>query len=158
MASQEIEREFIPALREGIEIVKMILFMKIRDKAEADYPGEDRGYYGMLAGATVNHLFGTPNPEERFMTFARENQGRVDEILGDVPAEMESLCIPLTDAIRMQFLCDHQEGIEDGSGEVLKRAKDYGILLEERNAPLPKQFMNLVYTVGKAYGLVRDQG
>ncbi len=158
MTSEQIDRDFIPALREGVEIVKMIFFMKIRDKAEATYPGEDRGYYGMLAGATVNHLFGTPNPEQRFMNFAKDNHERVVSMLQDVPADMESLRIPLTDALRIQFLCDHQEGLEDGSGEILKQAKELGILLEDRAVPLPKQFMNLVYTVGKAYGLVKDQG
>jgi len=156
--AEQLDREFIPALREGVEIVKMIFFMKVREKAEADYPAEDRGYFGMLAGAVVNDFFGTPNPEQRFSTFAAANRERIDKILAEVPEDMESMCIPLTDALRVQFLCDHQEGLEDGSGHVLKRAKELGILLEERGVPLPKQFMNLVYQIGKAHGLVRDQG
>ncbi len=156
--TEQVEREFIPALREGVEIVKMIFFMKVREKAEAYYPAEDRGYFGMLAGAVVNDFFGTPNPEQRFRDFAEQNRERIDRMLADVPVHMESLCIPLTDALRVQFLCDHQEGLEDGSGEVLKKAKQRGILLEERGVPLPRQFMNLVYHIGKSYGLVKDQG
>ncbi len=155
---EQLDREFIPALREGVEIVKMIFFMKVRDRAEADYPEEDRGYFGMLAGAVVNDFFGTPNPEQRFRVFAEDNRERIDKILSDVPEQMESMCIPLTDALRVQFLCDHQEGLEDGSGHILKRAKETGILLEDRSVPLPRQFMNLVYQIGKAHGLVRDQG
>ncbi len=156
--TEQVEREFIPALREGVEIVKMIFFMKVRDRAETRYPDEDRGYFGMLAGAVVNDFFGTPNPEPRFRDFAEQNRERIDKMLADVPVHMEPLRIPLTDALRVQFLCDHQEGLEDGSGAILKRARELGILIEDRSVPLPRQFMNLVYQVGKAHGLVRDQG
>ncbi len=156
--NEPLDRDFIPALREGVEIVKMIFFMKIRDRAEASYPDEDRGYFGMLAGAVVNDFFGTPNPEPRFKAFASDNRERIDSMLCEVPEQMESMCIPLTDALRVQFLCDHQEGLEDGSGHILKRARDKGILIEERSVPLPKQFMNLAYQIGKAHGIVRDQG
>ncbi len=155
--TEKLDRDFIPALREGVEIVKMIFFMKVREEAEASYPGEDRGYLGMLAGAVVNDFFGTPNPEKRFSEFAETNRKRIETLLQQVPARMESLRIPLTDALRVQFLCDHQEGLEDGSGLILKKARENGILMEERDVPLPKHFMNLVYQLGKAHGLVRDQ-
>lgn len=155
--SEKLDRDFIPALREGVEIIKMIFFMQIRDRAAVDYPSEDRGYLGMLAGAVVNDFFGTANPEKRFMDFVADNSARIDRMLEEVPRSMESLRIPLTDALRIQFLCDHQDGLEDGSGHILKRASEKGILVEDRNVPLPRTFMNLAYKLGRAHGLVRDQ-
>ncbi len=152
-----VEREFIPALREGVEIVKMIFFMKVREYADKQFPQEDRGYSSMLAGAVINEFFGTQNPHARFLQFAEANRERIDSILKSVPEEMESMRIPLTDALRVQFLCDHQEGLEDGSGIILKKAKEHGILIEDRSVPLPRPFMNLVYRIGKANGLIKDQ-
>ncbi len=155
--ADKVEREFIPALREGVEIVKMLFFMKVRDYADKNFPEEDRGYGSLLAGAVINEFFGTPNPDGRFVQFAEANRERIESILKSVPEEMESMRIPLTDALRVQFLCDHQEGLEDGSGTILKKAREYGILIEERSVPLPRPFMNLVYRIGKANGLIRDQ-
>jgi hypothetical protein len=43
---------------------------------------------------------------------------------------------------------------EKENEEILARAREYGILIEERDVPLPKGFMELVYRVGKSYGLV----
>ena len=66
--------------------------------------------------------------------------------------EFDRLRIPLTDALRIQFLCDSQEGF--GNEEMLKCAKDLGILIVDRGVPLPKNFMNLVRKVGQSYGLI----
>lgn len=155
--TEELDRNFIPTLREGVEIIKMIFFMQVRDRAAVAYPSEDRGYFSMLAGAVVNDFFGTVNQEKRFMDFTAENRARIDRMLQEVPGGMEPMCIPLTDALRVQFLCDHQEGLEDGSGHILTRAKENGILIDDRSIPLPRTFMNLAYQLGRKYGLVRDQ-
>jgi len=111
----------------------------------------------MLAGAMMNDLFCTPNPQEKFRIFAEENDNRIRQELENVPRELENLCILLTDALRMHFLCNHQEGIEGNNEEFLKKARDYGILIESRDVPLPKGFMELVYRVGKANGLIVEQ-
>jgi hypothetical protein len=152
-----MDREFIQALREGVDVVRMIFFVRMRDHLRERYPEKDKKFTQMLAGAILNELFGTRNPEKAFSDFADENIGLIRKELKEVPENFEDLLIPLTDALRMHFLCNHQEGLPDYSLNVLARARDYGILLEDRNAPLPKGFMELVYRVGKAYGLVREQ-
>ena len=155
--NNQIDREFIQALREGIDIVRMIFFVRMRDHLLKNFPEQGRKFSQMLAGAILNELFGTQNPDRIFADFARENAALIEQELKNVPKNFEDLVIPLTDALRMHFLCNHQENMPDYSLSVLAKAKDYGILLEERNAPLPKGFMELVYRVGKAYGLVEEQ-
>ena len=60
-------------------------------------------------------------------------------------------------ALRIHFLCNYQEGVDDDRATVLARARDLGVLIEERDVPLPKGFMELVYRVGKAHGLIQEQ-
>ncbi len=155
--NNQMDREFIQALREGVDVVRMIFFVRMRDHLLENFPEQSRKFSQMLAGAILNELFGTQNPDRLFADFASENAALIDRELKNVPKNFEDLVIPLTDALRMHFLCNHQENMPDYSLSVLAKAKDYGILLEERNAPLPKGFMELVYRVGKAYGLVVEQ-
>ncbi len=152
-----MDRKFVQALREGVDVVRMIFFVRMRDHLLASYPEKDRKFSQMLAGAILNELFGTENPEKIFSDFAENNAGLIQRELKAVPENFEDLLIPLTDALRMHFLCNHYEGLPDYSLGVLARARDYGILLEDRSVPLPKGFMELVYRVGKAYGLVVPQ-
>lgn len=155
--SDQMERRFIPSLREGIDVVKMIFFQDLKQKFTRKYPGQGNGYPAMLAGAVMNDLFCTPNPQERFRFFAEENRALIADELQKVAEESPELRLLLTDALRMHFLCNHQEGIEDGNEEMLKKAKACGILLEERDVPLPKGFMALVSKVGKAKGIIAEQ-
>ena len=159
MADQEnkIERSFIPSLREGVDVVRMIFFKKMKDHFAENSPGKEPQFYGMLAGAVMNELFGTPNTEEKFMTFVAENKEQIDEELAALATNFEDLRIPLTDALRIHYLCNYQEGIDGDEAAVLARARDIGVLMEERDVPLPKGFMELVYRVGKAYGLIKEQ-
>lgn len=59
----------------------------------------------------------------------------------------------MTDALRVQFLCDTLEGID--SDPVLKRARDLGILIVNREVPLPRTFMDLVRRLGVAHNLLQ---
>ncbi len=154
---KQMDREFIQTLREGIDIVRMVFFIRMRDHLMGNHPERGKKFSQMLAGAILNELFGIQNPEKEFAAFASKNASLIQEELRNVPKNFEDLLIPLTDALRMHFLCNHQDGMPDYSLAVLAKAKDYGILLEERNAPLPKGFMEMVYRVGKAYGLVVEQ-
>ncbi len=153
----EIDRKFIPSLREGVDMVKMIFFKKLKENLQIKFPEKESAYSGMLAGAMMNELFGTPNPQGKFTAFAELNKDIIQLELGKVVEEYSDLCILLTDALRMHFLCNHQEGIVDNNEEILAKARDYKILLEERDVPLPKGFMELIYTVGKAHGLIAKQ-
>ncbi len=155
--TDKMDREFIQAIREGIDIVRMVFFVRMRDHILEHYTGNSREWCQMLTGAILNELFGTRNPEPRFVSFAQEHSSLIEKELRAVPENFGDLLIPITDALRMHFLCNHQENMPDYSLSVLARAKDYGILLEERNVPLPKGFMEMVYRIGKAYGLVVEQ-
>jgi hypothetical protein len=60
--------------------------------------------------------------------------------------------IPLSDGLRVLFLCDSMEGID--SSPVLVRADELGILLHDRPVPLPKNFLELVRRLGKSFNLL----
>ncbi len=153
------DREFLPSLREGIDLVRMIFFKELKVYLGKTYADAEESYAGMLAGAIMNELFGTPNPQEKFADFAEENKQTIANELSKVNSNFPDLCIVITDALRIHFLCNHQEEIGDDSEneKILARAKEYGILLSERDVPLPKGFMELVYRVGKAHGLIVEQ-
>ncbi len=150
----EIERKFIPSLREGIDMVRIIFFKRMKEYLAPKYQDEDPSYGSMLAAAVMNELFAMPNLEERFVDFALENKERINHEMLQVPEVCDDLLILLTDALRMHFLCNHQEGLEDNGEEMLKRASQWGILQEDRDVPLPKGFMELVHRVGTAQGLL----
>ncbi len=148
----EAENKLVPVLRGGVEVIKMIFFKKLKDTLSKDYPDKDNKYISRLSAAILNELFGTPNPNEPFVSFARENRRRIDAELRAVPIKFKEMRIPLTDALRIQFLCDSMEGID--SKDVLENAKDLGILMVEREVPLPKNFMNLVRRLGSAFQVI----
>jgi hypothetical protein len=147
-----VEQKLIPTLREGVEIIKMIFFKKLKEYLSRKYPDSDQVYIGKLSGAILNDLFGNPNPEEAFASFARTNKDRIETELGNISSEMEEMRIPLTDALRIQFLCDHQEGM-DSTG-VLTRAREHGVLLIDRDIPMPAKFMDLVRRLGGAFDII----
>jgi len=65
---------------------------------------------------------------------------------------LPQLCLYITDALRVQTLCDKQEGIEDPG--VLQTAESLGMLVKDRNIPLPSAFMTLVRGLGEQYQLI----
>lgn len=148
----QYESQLLPILREGVDIIKMILFKNLRDMLSRKYPDRDPRYIGRLSGAVINDLFGVPNPDPSFVEFVRENKERIEDIIGGMATELGSMRIPLTDALRVQFLCDHQEGIDSSS--ILQRAKEANLLLLDREIPFPAKFMSLVRKLGGAYDLI----
>ena len=102
------------------------------------------GYHGI-----INGLFGTPNREEPFLSFAKAHAALIDEEIGRLAAEYPEMRIPITDALRVQFLCDSREGCD--SEAVLARARDLGILILDREVPLPDHFMTLARRLGEAH-------
>jgi hypothetical protein len=147
-----VDQKLIPALREGVEVVKMILFRELKPYLSEKYADRGADFAGKLSGAVINELFGTPNPAETFAAFADEHQGVIRDELAQLSAQFEKLRIPLTDALRMQFLCDSQENID--SIATLSRADQLGILITEREIPLPATFMNLIRTLGSRFDLL----
>lgn len=148
----EYENKLVPILREGVDVIKMIFFKKLKNRFSEKYSDRDGAYINMLAGAIINEIFGTPNSEEPFATFLSRNQARIAKELNAVANDLPELRLPLTDALRVQFLCDHQEGMD--SSAMLARAKELGILLVERDAPMPGQFIGLVRKLGGSFELL----
>ncbi|MDH4320793.1 MAG: hypothetical protein OEV73_04765 [Desulfobulbaceae bacterium] len=151
-APKEFDSKLLPILREAVEVVRMILFKELKEHLAATYP-ERRMDAGRLAAAVLNDLFGVVNPDPVYATFMAENRAILDQALADLPTRLPKLLIPLTDALRMQFLCDSREGLDESTA-FLVRAKERGLLLEARELPLPHHFLELVRRLGAAYGLV----
>lgn len=139
-------------MREGVEVVKMIFFKEMKEHLVRNNSGHDVAYYGRVAGAVVNELFEVPNTQESFAAFVRENQEIISAALVSVSRELSNLRIPLTDGLRMQFLCDSMEGNENRA--VLERAEELGVLLVDRDLPMPHHFMELVRRLGSSYDLL----
>jgi hypothetical protein len=152
---REFESKLLPIMREGVEIIKMILFTELRDSIGQRHSSAPSAYAGRLAGAVINELFGTPNLQPEFVAFAAENKESIEVELQNLADRCEKLRIPLTDALRVQFLCDSLEGID--STAILNSARDRGLLLVDRETPLPKSFLNLVRRLGAAYGLLAGE-
>lgn len=148
----EIQGRLIPVLREGVDIVKMVLFKELKSHLAKAYPSREPGFGARLSAAMLNDLFGVENLMEPFAGFKREHQALITEELRAIPRRFGELRIPLTDALRVQFLCDSREGID--SEAVLVRANELGILMIDRDIPLPRFFMNLVRRLGVAHKIL----
>lgn len=144
--------QLLLSLREAVGLVQMILFKEIRARLEKQQAGLEKTEISMLAGSITNEVFGTPNPEPRFTTFRDNNWGIIEQELLGLKESLGFLCRHLTDALRIQTLCDSQEG-EDSSATLLKAAQ-YGYLMEEREIPLPSSFMTITRELGKEHGLI----
>ena len=150
----EPKSKLLPVLRDAVSIIKMVLFKELKTHLKQKYPQEDATGISQLSGAVVNELFGTPNTSAKFVQFAEENERRIKSELDTLSVNFEHLKIPLTDALRVQFLCDSLEGID--SGPALKNAESYSILMVERDVPLPKTFMAMVRRVGAAHNILQS--
>jgi len=143
--------ELIVVLREGVSVVQMVLFKELRILFAEKHQDKDITYRSMLAGAIINKLFGMENPEEKFQEFNTKNRGVIEQELLSLPEQVPQLQTNITDALRVQTLCDTQEG-EDAT-HVLQQAEELGILIKDRELPLPSTFMTLVRMLGEKNGL-----
>ncbi|HEU20261.1 MAG TPA: hypothetical protein ENO00_12955 [Deltaproteobacteria bacterium] len=153
---EKSENKLIPILRQGIAVIQMILFKRIREHLVQSYPERDKGDINKLSGAIVNDLFGTTNMEEPFATFVNENKECIEEQIKKIPQELSGLMIPLTDALRVTVICDRQDGIDNSS--ILQRAHDRKLLLVSREVPLPGRFINLVRELGDRCDILLQPG
>lgn len=151
----QFESKLIPIMREGVEVIKMVFFKKLKAYLSQKYTGREASYINKLSGAIINDLFGTPNPAEPLATFVKENKACIAEEMNHLATELEGMRIPLTDALRVQFLCDNQEGID--SSRILARAQELHILLVDREVPLPRHFLDMARKLGSAFGFLVPQ-
>ena len=147
-----VEGKLVPILREGVEIVKLIFFKELQNHVAGLFPDEDRGYHNRLTGAVINRCFGVENPDPAIRAFVEQESARIDEVMAGVGSGLENLRIPLTDALRITVLCDYQEGRD--TSELLARARDAGLLIADRDMPMPHTFIELVRRIGQAYGVL----
>ncbi len=148
----EKKSQLVRSLREGVSLVQMVLYKEVRTKLMSKRPDLDRMHLTMLAGAITNEVFGTQNPQEKFVRFRQENWGTIEQELLNIKEEQAPLRELLTDALRIQTLCDHQEGGD--SAAILLRAKELDFLMEERDIPLPSSFMTAVRELGEQHNLL----
>ena len=100
----------------------------------------------------MNDLFGTPAQDQDSVEFAKKNSEVIEKELWKLADYVPEMLPFLTDTLRMQTLCDHEEGIN--SMPTLLRARALGILQEERTLPMPSTFMLSVRQLGSKYGLL----
>ena len=144
--------QLIPVLREGIALVQMVFFKEMRAHMIKNYPDRSAAEQSMLAGAITNEIFGTPNPDPKFMDFRQQNHPLIEQELLGVAANFNEIRRYLTDALRVQTLCDSQEGKD--TSDTLTVADKLGILLKDRDIPLPSVFMTLVRGLGQKHNLI----
>ena len=148
----ENRSQLLPILRECVDVVQMILFKTFRARIALQFSDSDRNFTSMLAGAMLAALFGNANSDERFTTFQQKNRAAIEQLLIELPDLLNDLRGPLTDALRIQVLCDHQEGHD--SSRILLNAHSLGILIEDRPVPLPSSFVSMVRLLGEQHGLI----
>lgn len=149
---QAFDSKLIPVMREAVLTVQMVLYRTLKESMArrfADWP-EDK--QGRLAGAVVNSLFGTEAVDPEVVVFARNHRELAEEELRGLADHCGDLIPFLTDALRMQVICDNQEGVHSlGS---LLMAKALGLLREDRDLPLPSTFMFSVRNLAAVHGII----
>lgn len=142
----------IPVLREGVAVIQMIFFKEVKTLIKNNHPDLEESAQTMLAGSITNEIFGSHNPEEKFQSFRNKHQGTIEQELLNIANELPQMIAPLADALRIQTLCDNQEGTD--SSHVLKQADSFGILPHDRDIPLPSAFMETVRGLGAEHKLI----
>ncbi|MCD6485742.1 MAG: hypothetical protein J7K35_00215 [Syntrophobacterales bacterium] len=149
---EEFESKLLPILRQGVAIIKMVFFKRLKKHLIGQNPDREAAFINTLTGAVVNDIFSTSGTEEPFASFVRENRNLIHETLRNVPFDLVDMMAPLTDALRIQVLCDRQEGIDSLS--ILVHANELKILLVPKEIPLPASFMKLVRELGNRHDLL----
>ena len=139
-------------MREAVAIVQMVLFGELKKALAARYDSWDREDFRRLVGSIVSDIFGTPAQDPDARRFSREHFDVIEDELHSLAANVPDILPHLTDALRMQTLCDHEEGLN--TLPTLLRARALGVLQEERPIPMPSTFMILVRQLGARHGLV----
>ncbi len=149
---EQLDSRVIPVMREAIAMVHMVCFRELKDKLADRFKDWEPAEFRRLVGAVISDIFGTPAPDGESVRFARQHQDTVEKELWALADNLPDLLPHLTDALRMQTLCDHEQGIN--SIPTLLRARTVGVLMEERPIPMPSTFIILVRQLGARYGML----
>ena len=148
----KLDSKVIPVMREAVATVQLVLFGQLKEKMAKTYTEFPAEEFLRLIGCIVNDLFGTPAQDQDSVEFAKKNSEVIEKELWKLADYVPEMLPFLTDTLRMQTLCDHEEGIN--SMPTLLRARALGILQEERTLPMPSTFMLSVRQLGSKYGLL----
>ena len=151
-SEEQLDSKVIPVMREAVAAVQLILFGQLKEKLAGKYSSWPSHEYKRLVGCIVNDLFGTPAQDKDSQEFARKHIEVVEEELRAMAENLPEMVASLTDTLRMQTLCDHEEGVN--SLPTLLRAREVGLLEVDRSVPLPSIFMIAVRNLGATYGLL----
>lgn len=151
-SEEKLDSKVIPVMREAVAMVQMIVYRELREKLTEKYIDWNQDDYRRLVGSIVNDIFGTPALDTDSVEFAGKHREVVEEELRSLDDNVRDIIPCLTDALRMQTLCDHEEGIN--TLPTLLRARALGALQEDRPIPMPSTFMILVRQLGAKYGLL----
>jgi len=151
-AEEKLDNRVIPVMREAVALVQMVLFRELKEKLGEKYSAWRPEEYSRLIGCIVSDIFGTPSQDAGTAQFARRHLDTVEEELRALAGSLPEILPYLTDALRMQTLCDREEG--KNTLPTLLRARALGILQEDRTIPLPSTFMILIRRLGAEYGLL----
>ncbi len=149
---EQLDSRVIPVMREAIAMVHMVCFGELKNKLADRFKDWEPVEFRRLVGTIINDIFGTPALDGDSVRFARKHQDTVEAELWALADNLADLLPHLTDALRMQTLCDHEQGIN--SIPTLLRARTVGVLVEERPIPMPSTFMILVRQLGARYGML----
>lgn len=145
-SEENIDSRIIPVMREAVALVQLVLFGELKKSIKQrfqDWQDRDQKW---LVGAVVNNLFGSSVSDSEITAFAKNNRELIEDELRGLAERFPDLLPYLTDALRMQTLCDEQEGVN--SLPTLLMARALGILKEERALPMPSTFMIFVRKLG----------
>jgi hypothetical protein len=151
-AAPEFDSKIVPVMREAIVMVQMILYRRLKEDVQTRYQDWSDQEKIWIAGAVVNNLFGTEAADPDVNAFARQQRELIEQELRELKTRVSDLIPYLTDALRMQTICDNHEGIH--SIPCLLMARELDLLDEERVLPMPSTFMIAVRRIGAEYGLV----
>lgn len=148
----EKNNQLVTALREGVGLVQMLLYKELRERLRAEQPARDQMEVALLAGAITGEVFAARNPDEKFVEFRKMHWAEIEQELLFLQQNHTELCLFLTDALRIQVLCDYHENIN--SAALLHTAQRYGYLDTDRETPLPSSFMTNIRKLGSQNGLI----
>lgn len=152
-AGDKVDNRVLPVMREAVAAVQLVLFTVLKNEFATRYIQWSPEDVRRLAGCVVSDLFATPAADGESAGFARENRDLVEEELRGLASTVPTLLPLLTDGLRMQVMCDHEEGLN--TLPTLLRARALGILQEDRPLPLPSTFMLAVRRLGVEHGLLQ---
>lgn len=146
------QSQLVPVLREGIDIVKIVTYKTIKEYFNQHFSSIEQSDCNKLSGIILNIIFGTPNIEEEIIKKQVQFKTEIQRVIDELPGVFGDFCDTITDALRIQVLCDGYNNID--STPILEQAAQLKILQKDRELPLPNTFIILVRELGAKHQLL----